>query len=350
MTRARIPSSLSYASLAAVGALLTAAGCSGGQFAVGQESDGGGSGANSGSSGSSAGSASGSGSGSASGSTSGSTTGSASGSTSGSLSGSASGSASGSTSGSGGVDAGTCCPSGWQSHSCVYPDGGEGTACHDPAMGCASSLTCGVGCDPVATGSCSAPIDAGPPLRWWASCGYPVCAAPTEGDASGSLPSDGGAACHAIGSTCSTAGDTCGTKSASNCGVIEECSATDPTKGPGGCPISSRKFKDDIRYVDEPELEMLHDEALHIRLATYNYKSQFEDPNPRHLGFIVEDDPRSPAVERSFDRVDMYGYVSMVVATMQVQEKEIAELRRELAESRAGVCAAPTAHGQGDTR
>ena len=30
------------------------------------------------------------------------------------------------------------------------------------------------------------------------------------------------------------------------------------------------------------------------------------------------------------DRVDMYGYVSMVVAAMQVQEKEIAELRAQV--------------------
>lgn len=72
---------------------------------------------------------------------------------------------------------------------------------------------------------------------------------------------------------------------------------------------------------------------------------QFDDPNPRHLGFIVEDDPRSPAVEGSFDRVDMYGYVSMVVATMQVQEKEIAELRGELDESRRGACGSPRANG-----
>jgi hypothetical protein len=40
----------------------------------------------------------------------------------------------------------------------------------------------------------------------------------------------------------------------------------------------------------------------------------------------------------SRERVDLYGYLSMVVATMQVQEKEITELRKELASAREGSC------------
>jgi hypothetical protein len=100
---------------------------------------------------------------------------------------------------------------------------------------------------------------------------------------------------------------------------------------PGGCPISSRKFKDDIQYVDSAGLQQLHDETLGIRLATYNYKPQVADPNPKHLGFIIEDrPPQSSSVDWSHERVDLYGYLSMVVATMQVQEKEIAELRQQL--------------------
>lgn len=97
------------------------------------------------------------------------------------------------------------------------------------------------------------------------------------------------------------------------------------------CPVSSRKYKDDIQYVDAAGLQQLHDETLGIRLATYNYKPQVADPNPKHLGFIIEDRPQqSSAVDWSRERVDLYGYLSMVVATMQVQEKEIAELRRQL--------------------
>jgi hypothetical protein len=80
----------------------------------------------------------------------------------------------------------------------------------------------------------------------------------------------------------------------------------------------------------------MHDEVLRVRLATYNYKGQYADPNPKHLGFIVEDNPQSLAVDRGHDRVDLYGYLSMVVAAMQVQEKEIAALKQELAETRKG--------------
>jgi hypothetical protein len=108
------------------------------------------------------------------------------------------------------------------------------------------------------------------------------------------------------------------------------------------CPVSSAKFKDDIEYVGGAGLQELHDETLAIHLATYNYKAQYDDPNPKHLGFIIEDNPRSPAVDWSHDRVDIYGYLSMVVATMQVQEKEIAALRRELDLAHEAVCTAPS--------
>jgi hypothetical protein len=52
------------------------------------------------------------------------------------------------------ADAGACCPAGWGLSSCTYPDGGSGHQCHNPALGCASSTTCGQGCDTVVTGRC----------------------------------------------------------------------------------------------------------------------------------------------------------------------------------------------------
>jgi Antistasin family len=55
----------------------------------------------------------------------------------------------------GAVDGGACCPTGWDLYSCTYPDGGAGSACHNPQLGCASSLTCGQGCDGVVTGRCA---------------------------------------------------------------------------------------------------------------------------------------------------------------------------------------------------
>lgn len=177
-------------------------------------------------------------------------------------------------------------------------------------------------------------------LTWYFTCGDPVCQAPYPPVDGGILTDDAGAPCPDIGTPCSVAGERCGTRNPQlNCGATEVCDAHDPTRNPGGCPISSRKFKDGIRYVDSSGLEQLHDETLALRLATYRYKPEAADPNPQHLGFIIEDTPlASPAVDRSREHVDLYGYMSMLVATMQVQEEEIAELRRELAAAKGGAC------------
>ncbi len=53
------------------------------------------------------------------------------------------------------ADAGLgCCPANFDLYTCQHKDGTTGQACHNPAMGCASSLTCGQGCDPEVTGRC----------------------------------------------------------------------------------------------------------------------------------------------------------------------------------------------------
>jgi hypothetical protein len=167
------------------------------------------------------------------------------------------------------------------------------------------------------------------------TCGPPLVSPGDSCTADGGLRDDAGAPCPALGSSCTTQGELCGTSGPYTCPVGEMCS----TGAPVACPVSSRTHKDGIEYVDDEGLERLHDETLKIQLATYNYKPETADPAPRHLGFIIQDmPPATPAVGWSRERVDLYGYVSMVVATMQVQEKEIAELRRELAASKKAAC------------
>ena len=59
--------------------------------------------------------------------------------------------------GSVGKDAGIgldCCPAEFDLYSCQHKNGSSGLACHNPAMGCASSLMCGQGCDPEVSGRC----------------------------------------------------------------------------------------------------------------------------------------------------------------------------------------------------
>jgi hypothetical protein len=82
----------------------------------------------------------------------------------------------------------------------------------------------------------------------------------------------------------------------------------------------------------ESEAERLRRELMEVRLATYRYRS---GDDATHLGFIIEDMPTdSPAVRGSRERVDLYGYLSMVVAALQRQDKEMGALKAEIARLR----------------
>jgi hypothetical protein len=109
-------------------------------------------------------------------------------------------------------------------------------------------------------------------------------------------------------------------------GPTLKCQSGAWTYVPTECPISSRKFKRDIHYLSDDELRAIAAETLDTRLATYAYTSG--DPST-HLGFIIEDAPGSAAVLRG-ERIDLYAYASMAVATLKVQQAEIQELRREV--------------------
>ena len=94
--------------------------------------------------------------------------------------------------------------------------------------------------------------------------------------------------------------------------------------------ISKRAFKTDIAYVSNEEREDLARETLAIPLATYRYKTEGEN-DKRHLGFIIDDQPQtSPAVAGDQTHVDQYGYTSMLLATVQQQQKQIDALRKEV--------------------
>jgi hypothetical protein len=91
--------------------------------------------------------------------------------------------------------------------------------------------------------------------------------------------------------------------------------------------LSTRKAKTDIAYVDADERAALARDALAIPLARYRYKTEAPGAR-RRLGFIIEDQPDpSPAVLSDRNHVDEYGYASMLLATVQEQAKQIAELR-----------------------
>jgi hypothetical protein len=138
-----------------------------------------------------------------------------------------------------------------------------------------------------------------------------------------------------LGSACATADKTCtyacGTGGARSCR-----NGAWYTANGGPCPVSARRAKKNIVYLDAAERERLGREIAAFKLATYEYR----DPSlagQRHLGFIIEDVPGSPAVDRDGNMVDLYGYASMLVAAVQAQGEEIAKLKAELARLKARV-------------
>ncbi len=164
------------------------------------------------------------------------------------------------------------------------------------------------------------------PYHWFRTCGDPVCRdedppASTCGTA-------------AAGDSCATRNQTC--EPGLGCGVLLQCTDSDPTRE--GCPVSQRAHKQNIRYVPEAERKELAQELLSIRLATYQYKTSPADPR---LGFIIEDQPGRYAVLPSGERVDLYGYTSMAVATIQLQAQKIAELEARLERLEQGLRSRP---------
>ena len=163
---------------------------------------------------------------------------------------------------------------------------------------------------------------------WYYTCGDPVC--------QGYTPKDGGAPCSTerAGEPCAAVGQQCDPRDDCNRQIV--CATSDPTRDPGGCPISRRAEKRDIIYLGPEELARIQLQVRTLKLATYRYRFQ-RDNAPRRLGFMIDDQPGSPAVDPERDMVDLYGYTSMAVAALQAQAQEIETLQREVTELRRGL-------------
>ncbi len=168
--------------------------------------------------------------------------------------------------------------------------------------------------------------DVGERGRWQYTCGDPVCR--------GYQPTPGVPAC-----TGQRSGDTCPVLD-ERCDPVDDCNrllvcTTDPPP-PVPCPISRRDAKRDIRYLTPEDLARHARELRAIRLATYRYRHAPVSSTPR-LGFVIDDGAPPPCLEPGGDRVDLYGYTSLAVATLQVQAREIEVLRSEVAALRREV-------------
>lgn len=230
----------------------------------------------------------------------------------------------------------------------------EGASCtsppYDPCAGKQCGDACTV-CDPgdpncVETavlktcgsdGTCDARDPACNALQWWKTCGDPVCGSfnPPAGMRKCTTETEG-TACTSSGDTCYIDGNTCN--------MDLTCATTDPTSH--GCPISRRSAKTNIDYLDDAALARYEKDLLGLKLTTFRYKNE-PATGRLHLGFIIDDAPTSPAVLPNGAHVDLYGYTSMAVATLQLQAKHIAKLEaevrrleRSVAKMQAGVCPA----------
>ncbi|MEZ4316273.1 MAG: hypothetical protein R3F61_02165 [Myxococcota bacterium] len=164
-------------------------------------------------------------------------------------------------------------------------------------------------------------------LTWFTTCGDPVC-----GGYGGPFPDVPACTTEAEDDPCSTDGTQCDPMS--DCNALLVCASEDPKDQVGGCPISQAAAKRDIAYLDPTALRSTADEAMAMKLATWSYT--WEEPGTRpHLGFIIDDAPGSAAVRTDGERVDLYGYTSLALAALQVQQAEITALRAELAELRS---------------
>lgn len=163
-------------------------------------------------------------------------------------------------------------------------------------------------------------------LQWYLTCGDPVCGIhPDPYDD----PDVRNCSTEEVDDFCTIEGDQC--DGVAGCGISLICAASDPTLGPGGCPISRARYKEHIAYLNDRELLEYRDQLLRMPLASYQYKHA-AGAGPQ-LGFIIED--IEPSVAVSGDRVNLYGYLSMAVAAIKVQQSQIASLQREIDQLRS---------------
>jgi hypothetical protein len=176
---------------------------------------------------------------------------------------------------------------------CVGP-GGSFSCCPGPAAECGPAST-----------------------TWFFTCGDPVCHGHTEQD----VPPCG--AGETAGAPCAHAGAQC--DPGSSCNELLVC-GTQPERD--FCPISRRRYKDDVRYLDADEVQRLHDALMRFPLATYRYAGR--EASRTYLGFVIEDVEPSLSVDAARDVVDLYGYTTMAVAALQAQARQIQTLEREV--------------------
>jgi hypothetical protein len=224
--------------------------------------------------------------------------------------------------------------------------GGSGAAGAAGGKACPDGIAIPTLCRVCADGSCGTPScsagkftgfvcpeDAaggsggnGAALHWVVSCGSPVC----QGNGFYDDPNIPNCTTEKEGDVCQTQGQRC--DGVAMCGATLLCAS----KPPQTCPISRARYKQQISYLNDAERDQYHEQITQLRLASYRYTSA---PNVPQLGFMIDD--VEPSVAVAGDHVNLYAYLSMAVAAIQVQDRQIKALQRELEQLRASRCQVP---------
>jgi len=176
-----------------------------------------------------------------------------------------------------------------------------------------------VGCGDDSGNPASA-IDAAAGLRWYRACGPPSCQTDVpDGGVSGGCQDE-----QKEGQPCSDRDAFCSSVYCSERSLVCTDKATDLTH----CPISRRQYKEQIVYVDDAAREALLSQLLELRLATYRLKGR--RARGAQLGFIIDDGVPNVAVGSGGNRVNLYGFISLVAAAVQAQARQIEALQREV--------------------
>lgn len=178
---------------------------------------------------------------------------------------------------------------------------------------------------PWGAGTCVAPGDPCGQLAWF-------CDDPKDCQNPGDVCCiDQGSQCMPA-AACAKAGGREGCQAMADCPGNQECCGIGPSPDyvcmAGPCPVSRRRHKEEIHYLDEAERRQAARALLSFRLSTWRYQRGAD--RGRHLGFLIDDVEPSPAVASDGEHVDLYGYTSLAVAALQEQARELEALRREV--------------------
>ncbi|PIQ23761.1 hypothetical protein COW36_20495 [bacterium (Candidatus Blackallbacteria) CG17_big_fil_post_rev_8_21_14_2_50_48_46] len=157
-------------------------------------------------------------------------------------------------------------------------------------------------------------------LKWYTTCGAPVCGAPNSTPGANTCgDKQEGMACSQAGASCDLGND---------CQQKLVCASSDPKLQPGGCPISKAEFKHKIETVTPAARARLAQKLQNLPLVTWQYR--FEPQGPQRLGFMINKHTPQELVKPDGNSVDLYGYLSLAVAALQEQQSQIQTLENRI--------------------